>query len=161
MTASDYIQLSIAVVAGIAAILTAINIIFTNKQFNLQEKQWEYSYVPLFKVKFVDTFSSLRTILIIDSINSVYFQIKEASFSDERVEIDEISNGFVETNGHRIEGIYVKLRTNDFEFINGHLQLKGVDALGNEFNVFSQEIKLEGKRIINQYHVNKSFFNKV
>ena len=45
---SDYIQLAIAVVAVIAAVIATVNTTLIKKQINLQKDQWEFSQKPIF-----------------------------------------------------------------------------------------------------------------
>lgn len=157
MTISDYIQLSIATVAGIAAILTAINIQQTNKQVILQKKQWEHSQVPIF---FIDHHEDGRGYDInfgIQNTNNVYYQVKEVTFSQKGVEVVRMSNGYLTKQDKFVSGISIRVKSNVQGLVEGYLQVSGKDALGNDFTARSLPIRIEDNKLKNYSKIIKSY----
>lgn len=95
MSASDKIQLAIANVAGIAAILTAVNIWFTNKQFRFHKKHWEFSYAPIFRISHSESFLKKEIQVVIENSNSVFYRIQSVEFSLNGVSVDSQAHGFI------------------------------------------------------------------
>ncbi|PSL42144.1 hypothetical protein B0H99_101392 [Planomicrobium soli] len=160
MIISDYIQLTIAVVAGIAAILTGLNIFFTNQQVNLQRKQWESSYVPIFRISLIKLYSGNIT-LVIENTNAVYHEIQDITFSSEDVKVKEFYDGTVENYRDVYKGLIVMLYPKTREYQIGSLQITGIDALGNEFKVNSKDIKFKYHRIENDKFLIRTYLKKI
>lgn len=159
MNISDYIQLSIASVAGIAAILTAINIRQTNKQVILQQKQWEHSQMPIF---FIDMYEDGRGYDInfgIQNTNNVYYQVKEVTFSQEDVEVLSVNNGYLTRQDKFVGGISIRIKSNRQGLVEGYLQISGNDALGNDFTAKSLLISIQDNRLRNNSKVIKSYLD--
>lgn len=160
MILSDYIQLTIAIVAGIAAILTAVNIWQTNKQVTLQQKQWEHSQTPIFYINYTENTRDKSVLLVLQNTNNVYHHVEDATFSHHGVIIDKISNGYLTTKDEFVDGISISIRAKDDSFIEGQLQIHGTDVLGKEFRSISLPIKLEDKRMTNTRKIEKSYLKK-
>ncbi|MFP3322082.1 hypothetical protein R0K05_03205 [Planococcus sp. SIMBA_160] len=161
MTPSDKIQLAIAIVAGLAAILTAINIWYTNKQVTLQKKQWEHSQTPIFFVNYIENMRSKAVVLILKNTNNVYHHVTEATFSSQDVIVEELSNGYLTGADEQIDGTYIRIIAKDNSFIEGHIQIRGTDILGNEFKAISLPIQLKDKMLENTFKIRKTYFKKL
>lgn len=164
MTGSDYIQLSIAVVAGIAAILTAINIFFTNRQVNLQKEHWEFSHVPIFQISYISIAGNNSTIFVVENTNKVYHEISGVTFTMEDVHVEQVFDGTINKGeGKEIiaKGLIIDLKSLTDKYCEGYIQLRGKDALGNDYIVNSQEIKFNKGRIQNDMILSRTYLRKI
>ncbi|WP_338652685.1 hypothetical protein V6B14_12805 [Sporosarcina psychrophila] len=169
MSASDYIQLLIAIIAGVGAIFAFLNIRMSNKQINLQQKQWEHSHVPIFKISYLSSKQD-SVVFVIENSNNIFHQIEQITFSSPEVKIELSINGFITkkthskgeiTNEREYHGLIVKLIPLNDLYYNGILRLRGYDALGNEFKANSKELIFKNRKLENHLEVSKTYFKQI
>lgn len=162
MTISDWIQLMLAIIAGIAAIISVFNVSVTNKQIKQQKKEWEFSYRPVFRVKYVSDFENGPR-LIVDTLNNVFHRIEKVSFSNEEVETEVSTYGLITVRNRAqnekdvYEGTSIKLKLKNVDDVSGIISLYGVDAIGNKFCMKTELIEIKNQKITNKYDLQNSF----
>lgn len=167
MSSSDKIQFSIAVVAGVAAILTAINIWVSNLNIQQQKKQWEFSLKPVFKISYIQEFAGDKTGFVIENSNHVYHEMKDINFSLDGVKVDMVFDGIIDTGKvgeERVvvaKGLIITLLPGDDSYYEGYLQIVGKDSLGREFKVKSNAIKFKEKEIINDLELSRTYLKNI
>lgn len=161
MSLSDKIQLTLAIIAGVSAILAFFGILSSNKQIKLQKQQWEFSYKPVIKVSYVmDTEKNCR--LILENTNNVFLKLKSVKYTDENIEIDASNYGRISITDSRTkerknyEGINVILKKNN-EITSGCIEIIGIDALGNDFKAVSEKIMFKESALSNRFDIQDSF----
>lgn len=170
LSASDYIQLLIAIIAGVGAIFAFLNIRMSNKQINLQQKQWEHSHVPIFRISYLSSKGQDSVVFVIENPNNIFHQIEQITFSSPEVKIESSFNGFISkktqskgeiTNEREYHGLMVKLIPLNDLYYNGILQLRGYDALGNEFKANSNELIFKNRKLENHLEVSRTYFKQI
>lgn len=168
MNAGDWIQLFLAIIAAIGAILAFMNIYVSKKAIELQQRQWEHSAVPVYRIDYI-TIAHNGPLFVLDNTNEVAHQVEAITFSVDQVAIEFSFNGYVEktktkqgeketTGIHK--GLVVKLVNKSEEYICGYLQLKGKDSLGNEFRLNTNLIEFESSRIKNDLVLSQTYLYK-
>ncbi|WP_404333658.1 hypothetical protein [Planococcus rifietoensis] len=161
----DYIQLSIAVVAVIAAVIATVNTSLIKKQINLQKNQWEFSQVPIFRISFTKGNFNNATCIVVENSNSVYHHIKRITLSSEDLIVEKYWNNFVVTiiegEPREFHGLIVLIKPKTNLFCEGTLQISGVDALGNDFKANSIPLKFDKGTLKNGIQLTNSFLKKV
>lgn len=168
MSTTDIIQLITALVAVAALFLSLWNIHITKKNIKTQDEQWAFNQVPVFKIIKVQPFDAAKNILIIENHNDVFYQIKSVHFNDNKIKASSQKHGKVETsitkNGvlekKEYEGFQVALDALTKEKVRGHVTLRGVDRIGNEFSCKSENIVFRNGTIDNIYDLTKTYFIK-
>lgn len=164
---SDYIQLAIALIAGIAAVFTGINIIVTNRNISIQKEQWAFSLSPTFKISYVAKARTYGVSFVIENSNNVYHEIEEVTFSTDEVEVTKVFGGIIDKGqvGEKKEivakGLIIILKPSSEKFYEGYLQIKGKDSLGKDFKVNSNAIKFEGRSVRNDLELSRTYLRKV
>ncbi|ALS76895.1 hypothetical protein AUC31_17455 [Planococcus rifietoensis] len=158
---SDYIQLAIAVVAVVAAVIATVNTTLIKKQINLQKDQWEFSQIPIFKISYTKGISNSASWLVIENSNSVFHQIDQIIISSDDLVIEKYWNNFVhvviEGEPREFHGLLIMIRPVNKLFCEAVLQIRGKDSLGNEFVAntiplkFNQGILKNGIELTNTY----------
>ena len=170
MNASDYIQLSLAVIAGVGAIFAFLNIKNSNKQINLQQKQWEHSYVPVFYISYITSFDNKSYSFVIENTNRVSHQIEQVSFSSKDVKIKTDFNGFIESKSEKkgvitekreYHGLIITLSVTENLYQNGTIQIKGRDSLGNQFKANSNEIVFKNYLLENHLKISRTYLKNI
>lgn len=163
LTISDWIQFSIAVIAGLAAILSFFNIRATNKQIKQQKKEWEYANKPILKITYYQDFDRY-IVIVIKNDNNVFHKITKVSFAKSEMNLSVSDYGSVVVTDSKTkekttyDGMTVTLYPETNEEIIGEIRIKGIDLIGNEFEVTSKEIIIKNKKIKNKYGIRNSYF---
>jgi len=165
LSTSDWINLSIAIIAGIAAILTMININVMIEQNKEQKKQWEFSYVPVFRIAHTTAIDSSEYILLIENMNNTQYRLESISFSRPNVTTSFQNHGEIILNKtgsepEKFQGLQVTLEPEDYMGLVGHFTLKGTDALGNSFLMESKEIHFDHYELNGDIDTTNSYLTK-
>lgn len=162
MTLDQLILLITACISLLAVFVTFLSVIKMGKQVEIQKNQWEYSQKPIFRVIKTQKFRD-QTILIIENSNSIFHIIESVTFTTSDV-ISNYSQGSIGTtsskDGNEViaEGWTITLTPLVNTFIEGIVQIRGKDILGNSFICNSKPIKFENRSIINSYDFYKVYF---
>lgn len=162
-----YIQFAIAMIAGIAAVLTGLNIIMTNKNINIQKEQWEFSLSPVFKISYIATTGPGGTPFVLENTNSVYHEIEDVSFTMNDVRVSKYFDGTIEKGAAReakdmvAKGLIIVLKPKTKNYSVGYLQIKGKDSLGNNFKVNSQAIEFKNFSVVNDLKLSRTYLKKI
>lgn len=170
LNASDYIQLIIAIIAGVGAIFAFFNIRTNNRQISLQQKQWEYMHVPTFRISYIQLFGKGVFSFVIENSNNVYHQIEKITFSSDDILITTDYYASVESTNLRgteiiskdeYHGLIVTLKLTNGEYHNGTILISGSDALGKEFKVVSNAIEFKDYKLVNEMQLNKTYLKRI
>ncbi|GAB3801575.1 hypothetical protein [Virgibacillus kimchii] len=166
MSISDKIQLTLAIIAGVSAILAFFSILSSNRQIKLQKKQWEFSYKPIFKFIYLQDFGD-RCVFILENPNNVFYKILGVSHTDENAVIHTGNYGRISVTSSKTgketnyEGIEVTLKGKEGAIPSGRIKINGIDAIGNEFTVISGEIIFNGTKLANSYDIRNSYLTNM
>ena len=168
MTLEEKILLATACISLLAVFITYLSVRKMSKQVEIQKNQWEYSQKPIFRIiDHVDTESYRMSILIIENSNNIFHIIESITFTTPDVQLSDGTQGYIKTTSsitrieEKSEGLSVSLTPKVNTFIEGVIQIKGVDILGNNFTCNSPVIKFNQLKTVNPRDFKKIYFKFV
>jgi len=167
MTLDQIILLITAGISLLAVFVTYLSVRKMGKQVEIQKSQWEYSQKPIFKIIKSQQYHVGRA-FIIENSNNIYHIIESITFSlPVDVEVYDIRKGFLQNKSEKDDsiseyhGLIVILKSKTDSFVEGVLQIRGKDVLGNSFVCNSPSIKFENKKVINSQDYFEIYFKNI
>ncbi|WP_060210329.1 hypothetical protein [Sporosarcina koreensis] len=169
MSISDVIQFVLAVIAAVGAIFAFLNIRTSNRQIELQQSQWEHKHQPVFKIIYT-TQREKSKVLVIENTNKVFHRIEDVSFTSSDVNVESQFNGMITNKKtrnneviekHEYSGLIVTLTPIKDDFQSGFLQIRGFDALGNQFISNTVDLKFKNKELVNHIDIPMTYLKNI
>lgn len=164
MTLEEKILIGTACISLLAVFVTYLSVMKMSKQVEIQKNQWEYSQKPIFRIiDHFDSQSHRMSILIIENSNHIFHIIESVTFTTPDVQLGDGKQGFIKniTTEEKSEGLSVSLTPNVNTLVEGVIQIKGLDILGNNFTCNSPAIKFNQLKIDNPRDFEKIYFKFV
>ncbi|MBU3231017.1 hypothetical protein CAY60_017980 [Shouchella clausii] len=171
MNVSDIIQLTLAIIAGVAAILSFYNISLTRKSIKNQQIQWETTHLPIMKViKIQDFYHDKIVRVVIENSNHVYHHVQSVNFTMDCVELSYQNNSGVITQNKKNEkvvktteyvGLTIDLRPKNADKVIGYIQLEIKDLIGRTLKMNTVPLIIENYSIGNLSNVRESYLTIV
>lgn len=154
------------ITAGISltgVILSYLSVRKMGKQIAIQKNQWEYSQKPIFRIIKSHNFKREQNwVFIVENTNNVFYRIDSVTFSIQDVKVSDFSQGSLKISSAKereeYSGLSFTLTPQVNTFINGTIQIRGRDLLGNQFICNSPSIKFNQGDIVDHFDFYKVFF---
>ena len=162
-------QIILMVTAGISltgVILSFLSVRKMGKQIDIQKKQWEYSQKPIFRIiKTTKLNQADKWVIIVENSNNVFYKVDSVTYSSSDILLGNFSQGTLKIkskdDSEEYHGLTFTLQSQVNTYVQGVIQIRGKDLLGNTFICNSPPLTFKHGDIVEEYDYYKVFFDFV